>query len=56
MCVIFIKAHKGMLSSAKYIKKELEDYGVLDKAYAIYPDYKLVITGNAFSCSFVPNA
>ncbi|XP_065203555.1 diacylglycerol lipase-beta [Planococcus citri] len=40
-------AHKGMLSSAKYIKKELEDYGVLDKAYAIYPEYKLVITGHS---------
>lgn len=42
------KAHKGMLSSAKYIKKELEDYGVLDKAFAMHPDYSLVLAGNCF--------
>ncbi len=35
-----------MLSSAKYIKKELEDYGVLDKAFNMYPDYSLVLAGN----------
>lgn len=49
MCIICkkkYKAHKGMLSSAKYIKKELEDYGVLDKAFAMYPDYGLVLAGN----------
>jgi len=34
-----------MLSSAKYIKKELEDYGILDKAFAMHPDYKLVLAG-----------
>ena len=43
--VFFSQAHKGMLSSAKYIKKELEDYGILDKAFAMYPEYKLVLAG-----------
>lgn len=49
---LFIKAHKGMLASAKYIKKELEDYGILDKAFAIYPEYSLVLAGNASFCSY----
>lgn len=40
-------AHKGMLSSAKYIKKELEDYGILDKAFAMYPEYSLVLAGHS---------
>lgn len=43
------KAHKGMLSSAKYIKKELEDYGILDKAFAMYPEYSLVLAGNFYN-------
>lgn len=34
-----------MLCSAKYIKNELEDHNVLEKAFTSYPDYNLVITG-----------
>lgn len=35
-----------MLCSAKYIKSELEDHNVLEKAFANFPEYNLVITGN----------
>lgn len=35
-----------MVSGAKYIKKELEEHKILDKAFAEYPDYGLVLTGN----------
>lgn len=35
-----------MLFSAKYIKSELEDHNVLEKAFANFPEYNLVITGN----------
>lgn len=35
-----------MLCSAKYIKKELEDYNVIEKAYTNFPEYNLIITGN----------
>lgn len=34
-----------MLCSAKYIKSELENYNVLEKAFTNFPDYNLVITG-----------
>jgi len=34
-----------MLCSAKYIKKELEDHNVIEKAYTNFPEYNLVITG-----------
>lgn len=34
-----------MLYSAKYIKNELESHNVLEKAYANFPEYNLVITG-----------
>lgn len=34
-----------MLCSAKYIKKELDDHNVLEKAYTNFPEYNLVITG-----------
>ncbi|KAL4091877.1 hypothetical protein QTP88_026489 [Uroleucon formosanum] len=40
-------AHKGMLCSAKYIKKELEDHNVIEKAYTNFPEYNLVITGHS---------
>ncbi|CAH0394561.1 unnamed protein product [Bemisia tabaci] len=40
-------AHKGMIASANYVKKELEDGGLLDKAFAAHPDYKLVLTGHS---------
>lgn len=47
MCVGFsFQAHKGMLCSAKYIKKELDDHNVLDKAFTNFPEYNLVITGS----------
>lgn len=34
-----------MLCSAKYIKSELEDHNVLEKAFANFPEYNLIITG-----------
>lgn len=34
-----------MLCSAKYIKSELEDHNVLEKAFTNFPEYNLVITG-----------
>lgn len=38
-----------MLCSAKYIKKELEDHNVLEKAYNNFPEYNLVLTGITWS-------
>lgn len=34
-----------MLCSAKYIKNELDDHNVLEKAFTNFPEYNLVITG-----------
>lgn len=43
-----------MIASANYVKKELEDGGLLDKAFAAHPDYKLVLTGEHIFSSFTP--
>ncbi|XP_050533463.1 diacylglycerol lipase-beta [Daktulosphaira vitifoliae] len=40
-------AHKGMLHSAKYIKSELEDHNIIEKALINFPEYNLVITGHS---------
>lgn len=34
-----------MLCCAKYIKKELEDHSVLEKAFNNFPEYNLILTG-----------
>jgi len=44
-----------MLCSAKYIKKELEDHNVIEKAYTNFPEYNLVITGMYEHYSFNMN-
>lgn len=36
-----------MLCSAKYIKSELENHNVLEKAFTNFPEYNLVITGKS---------
>ncbi|XP_072028584.1 diacylglycerol lipase-beta-like [Amphiura filiformis] len=42
-----IYAHKGILQSARYIKRTLEENQVLEKAFHKVPDYKLVIVGHS---------
>ena len=39
------KAHRGMIACAQFMLKSLEEASILEKAFAIYPRYKLVITG-----------
>lgn len=41
-------AHKGMIAGAKYLKRKLDEVGVLERAFAMYPHYDLILTGNAF--------
>lgn len=43
-------AHKGMLAGAKYIKKRLDETGAIERAFAMYPHYDLIITGEFQSC------
>ncbi|XP_075220829.1 diacylglycerol lipase-beta-like [Lycorma delicatula] len=40
-------AHKGMLMCAVRLKKHIEDMGILDKTFAMYPTYNLVLTGHS---------
>ncbi|XP_069704996.1 diacylglycerol lipase-beta-like [Periplaneta americana] len=40
-------AHRGMAIGAQYIKTDLEDLGVLTKAFGLYPHYRLAITGHS---------
>nr|XP_012219992.1 PREDICTED: sn1-specific diacylglycerol lipase beta-like isoform X2 [Linepithema humile] len=40
-------AHKGMIIGVKVILKRLENYKVLEKAFATYPNYHLTITGHS---------
>uniref|UniRef100_A0AAQ4NVE4 sn-1-specific diacylglycerol lipase n=1 Tax=Gasterosteus aculeatus aculeatus TaxID=481459 RepID=A0AAQ4NVE4_GASAC len=40
-------AHKGMCQAASYIYKKLVNDGILNQAFAIAPEYKLVITGHS---------
>ncbi|KAM7371214.1 hypothetical protein PAMP_010703 [Pampus punctatissimus] len=40
-------AHKGMCQAASYIYKKLINDGILNQAFSIAPEYKLVITGHS---------
>ncbi|XP_028989235.1 diacylglycerol lipase-beta [Betta splendens] len=40
-------AHKGMCQAAGYIYKRLVNDGILNQAFSIAPDYKLVVTGHS---------
>ncbi|XP_056433318.1 diacylglycerol lipase-beta-like [Gadus chalcogrammus] len=40
-------AHKGMSQAARYIYRKLVNDGILNQAFAIAPEYKLVITGHS---------
>ncbi|XP_039991938.1 diacylglycerol lipase-beta [Xiphias gladius] len=40
-------AHKGMTQTAGYIYKKLVNDGILNQAFSVAPEYKLVITGHS---------
>ncbi|XP_060696571.1 diacylglycerol lipase-beta [Hemiscyllium ocellatum] len=40
-------AHKGIIQAARYIYKKLIDDGILNQAFSVVPEYKLVITGHS---------
>lgn len=40
-------AHKGICQAASYIYKKLVNDGILNQAFSIVPEYKLVITGHS---------
>uniref|UniRef100_A0A8C3AIG3 Diacylglycerol lipase-beta n=1 Tax=Cyclopterus lumpus TaxID=8103 RepID=A0A8C3AIG3_CYCLU len=40
-------AHKGMCQAASYIYKKLVNDGILNQAFTIAPEYKLVVTGHS---------
>ncbi|XP_043272623.1 diacylglycerol lipase-beta-like isoform X2 [Venturia canescens] len=40
-------AHKGMIVGAKVLLKQLEQYKILENAFATYPHYSLVLTGHS---------
>ena len=40
-------AHKGMMAGAKYLKRRLDEVSVLERAFAMYPQYDLIITGHS---------
>ncbi|XP_062234515.1 diacylglycerol lipase-beta [Platichthys flesus] len=40
-------AHKGMYQAASYIYKKLVTDGILNQAFSVAPEYKLVITGHS---------
>lgn len=44
-------AHRGMAIGAHYIKADLEDLGILTKAFVLYPHYKLAITGHSLGAA-----
>ena len=39
-------AHRGMLQTANFLLRQLEQNGVLHQAFTQHPNYRLVITGN----------
>nr|CAD7615244.1 unnamed protein product [Timema genevievae] len=39
-------AHKGMIIGANNIKACLDEQKILEKAFTMYPEYNLVISGN----------
>ncbi|KDR23659.1 Sn1-specific diacylglycerol lipase beta [Zootermopsis nevadensis] len=44
-------AHRGMVIGAHYIKRDLEDLDILNKAFGLYPHYKLAITGHSLGAA-----
>lgn len=40
-------AHKGMITGVKIILKQLDNYKVLERAFATYPNYHLTLTGHS---------
>lgn len=40
-------AHRGMIIGAKVLLKQLNQYKVLEKAFATYPHYSLTLTGHS---------
>lgn len=38
-------AHKGIAVCAKYLKRRLDEVSALERAFAMYPHYDLVVTG-----------
>uniref|UniRef100_A0A3B3YM03 Diacylglycerol lipase-beta n=1 Tax=Poecilia mexicana TaxID=48701 RepID=A0A3B3YM03_9TELE len=40
-------AHKGMYQAAGYIYKKLVNDGILNQAFSVAPEYKLVVTGHS---------
>ncbi|PSN51081.1 hypothetical protein C0J52_01501 [Blattella germanica] len=42
-------AHRGMAVGAQYIKTDLEELGILEKAFGLYPHYKFVVTAGVLS-------
>jgi uncharacterized membrane protein YpjA len=51
---VLLQAHRGMAIGAHYIKTDIEELGILTKAFLLYPHYKLAITGMLYqhSCGF----
>ncbi|KAH0561596.1 diacylglycerol lipase-beta-like isoform X2 [Cotesia glomerata] len=40
-------AHRGMIIGAKVLLKQLDQYKILEKAFATYPNYGLTVTGHS---------
>ncbi|XP_008558355.1 diacylglycerol lipase-beta [Microplitis demolitor] len=40
-------AHRGMIIGAKMLLKQLDQYKILEKAFATYPNYGLTVTGHS---------
>lgn len=40
-------AHRGMIAGAEQLLKRLQDGNILDRAFATYADYQLVLTGHS---------
>ncbi|XP_066995653.2 diacylglycerol lipase-beta isoform X2 [Anabrus simplex] len=40
-------AHQGMIAGANYIKKDLEEVEIIEKALSSYPNYNLTLTGHS---------
>lgn len=40
-------AHRGMIAGADQLLKRLQDGNILERAFATYPDYSLVVTGHS---------
>lgn len=40
-------AHRGMIKGTEKMLKRLKDSNILERAFATYPEYSLVITGHS---------